>query len=107
MSIREIEPAALAAAMEAGTHWQIVDVREAQELARARLDVALHIPMAELASRLDDIERDVPVAILCHSGQRSAHVTAFLTRAGFENIHNIRGGIDRWSTDVDGDIPRY
>lgn len=73
----------------------------------ARIDGSLDIPLGMLPARIDEVPGDRPVAILCHSGMRSARATAFLIQTGRSGIYNITGGIDRWSTDVDPDVPRY
>lgn len=87
--------------------WQLLDVREPWELEIARVQSTLDIPMGEIPQRLDEIDRDRPVAVMCHGGVRSAQVAAFLTQQGLQQVANIAGGIDAWSTTVDDSIPRY
>jgi rhodanese-related sulfurtransferase len=65
------------------------------------------MPMAEVPGRLHELNRNDSVAVLCHSGVRSARVAAWLIQQGFESVANIEGGIDAWSVEVDGTIPRY
>ncbi|MEO1202451.1 MAG: rhodanese-like domain-containing protein [Pseudomonadota bacterium] len=105
--MNEIEPRELMRQLEAGTEWTIVDVREPHELAVASLPDARHIPMAEIPARLDELPALGRVAVLCHSGGRSARVTLFLESQGFANAANIVGGIDRWAVEVDTSLPRY
>src|SRR5690348_6835845 len=76
-----------------GAH--VLDVREASELAQARLDDAQHIPLGELAERVAEVPRDRPVYVLCHVGGRSAQATRFLTSQGVDAV-NIDGGIVAW-----------
>jgi rhodanese-related sulfurtransferase len=85
----------------------LLDVREPDELARARLPEAVHIPMRQVPARIDEIPPEKTVVVMCHSGGRSARVAQFLADSGFERVFNLRGGIDAWSTEVDGEIPRY
>lgn len=73
----------------------VLDVREASELAQARLDDATHIPLGELADRVDEVPRDRPVYVLCHVGGRSARATRFLADQGVD-ARNIEGGIVAW-----------
>ena len=58
--------------------------------------------MADLKSRIDDIRTDVPVVIHCRSGARSAAVTHALSQQlGFDNVHNLEGGIRAWADQID------
>ncbi|MGE0482086.1 MAG: rhodanese-like domain-containing protein [Phycisphaerae bacterium] len=85
----------------------LLDCREAHELALARVPGALHIPMAEIPNRLDDLPRDRDIIVHCHRGSRSLRVAAFLRSRGFERVVSLAGGIDAWSRDVDPGVPRY
>lgn len=87
--------------------WQLLDVREDWECDIARVPDSISIPMGEIPARIGELDPGKPIAVLCHSGVRSARVAAFLADRGFETVANIAGGIDAWSTDVDAGIPRY
>ena len=63
--------------------------------------------MAEIPSRQTELDADKPVAVLCHSGGRSAKVADFLAGLGFSRVANIAGGIDAWAQEVDNSLPRY
>jgi rhodanese-related sulfurtransferase len=84
-----------AAALERG-ELQLVDVREAAELAEASVDGAQHIPLAQLPGRFDEVDRDRPVAFLCRSGSRSALATRAAAKAGLDAA-NVRGGVIAWA----------
>ncbi|HSG63749.1 MAG TPA: rhodanese-like domain-containing protein [Gammaproteobacteria bacterium] len=86
---------------------QLLDVREPAELAIATLPNATHIPMLQVPLRLDELDPQRPIVVLCHSGGRSRQVAAFLLANGFERVYNLAGGIDAWSTDIDPSVPRY
>ncbi|WP_312855192.1 rhodanese-like domain-containing protein [Agromyces agglutinans] len=73
----------------------IIDVREADEVARARIDGAVHIPLGELVSRVDEVPRDRTVYLLCAVGGRSAQATQYLAAQGVDAV-NIDGGIVGW-----------
>ncbi len=103
----EISPRELARQMTAGTPWTIVDVREAVELETAAVEDVVHIPLGDLVSRVAEVPTDAPVAVLCHSGMRSAQACRFLAASGVQDVHNVVGGIDQWSATVDPSIPRY
>ena len=89
----------------------LLDVREAWELQTARFDLpgarSLHIPMGTLPARLHELDRLQPILVLCHHGARSQQCVTFLQRQGFEAAYNVAGGIDAWSREVDGSVPRY
>lgn len=75
---------------------QLLDVREASEWATAHVEGALHIPMGQVPARLAELDRTQPVAVICRSGNRSAHVTDYLRQVGFD-AHNVEGGLQRWA----------
>ena len=105
----QIEPRELARRLDAGESVRLLDVREPEEHALAALPDSLLIPLGELPLRLDELDewREDPVVIYCHHGIRSLHALAILRRAGFHRLENLRGGIDRWSLEVDPRVPRY
>lgn len=85
----------------------LLDVREDPELAIARVDGALHIPMGQVPNKLNELNREVPIVVMCHSGMRSQRVAEYLADQGYSAVANLAGGIDAWSRDVDANIPRY
>lgn len=84
----------------------LLDVRQPEEYAAARIEGAVLIPLAELPGRLDALPKSLPLVVLCHHGMRSAHAVHHLREAGFDAL-NLAGGIDAWSRDVDPEIPLY
>ena len=84
--------AQLAEALESERPPRVLDVREPHEVERDSLPDILHIPLAELQLRVDEIPTGQPVAVICHSGGRSAHATAFLISEGYEAV-NVAGGM--------------
>ena len=105
--VEEISPTELVRQRDAGKPWQLVDVREAWECEIASVAEAVHIPMAEIPLRQSELDSSRPVAVMCHSGGRSAQVAAYLAEHGFARVANVTGGIDAWSAVVDSSIPRY
>lgn len=107
LTVVRLTPAEYLERARDGESWQLLDVREPWELAIARVAEAVAMPMAEVPERIADLDRGDSVAVLCHSGVRSATVAGWLLQQGFESVANIEGGIDAWSVDVDASIPRY
>jgi rhodanese-related sulfurtransferase len=107
MSYQTITPTEFAARAARGERVRLIDVREPEEFELARVEGAELLPLsrfAEWAATLDPAEE---IVVMCHHGVRSAQVCAFLARAGHARLHNLAGGIDRWSAEVDPRVPRY
>jgi len=85
----------------------LLDVRELVELALAVVEGAVHVPMREVPSRLAELDRNKPLVVMCHGGARSRRVAEFLVANGFDQVFNLKGGIDAWSEEIDPQIPRY
>ena len=92
---------------ESGELWQLLDVREPREVETASVPGSICIPMADVPGRRDELDENTPVAVMCHSGGRSARVAAYLAATGFSRVANIVGGIDEWSQQIDSTVPRY
>jgi molybdopterin/thiamine biosynthesis adenylyltransferase/rhodanese-related sulfurtransferase len=107
MAEDEITVTELATLRAAADAHVLLDVREPWELAVARLDSCLTVPMGEVPQRLAEVPRDRPVYVLCHGGVRSGQVVEFLRRQGYANVRNVRGGIAAWSAEVDASVPTY
>jgi adenylyltransferase/sulfurtransferase len=105
--MQEITVQELAAARSAGEKHVLLDVREPWELAVARLEPCMHIPLGEVPARHAEIPRDVPLYVMCHGGVRSAAAAKFLSGQGFSAVANIRGGIGAWSAEIDAAVPAY
>ncbi len=76
----------------------LLDVREPQEYAQGHAPGSVLIPLGELDQRLAEISqyKDKPVALICRSGNRSAHAQKVLLKAGFTATTNIEGGMIAW-----------
>ncbi len=106
----EIGIAEAKAKLDAEPKIVLLDVREPQEYALARIEGSLLIPMNSVPAELQKLEAladDADILVLCHHGVRSLQVAAWLQARGIENAVSIKGGIDRWSAEIDPAIPRY
>lgn len=106
-SIPEVEPRELAPQLNPQNDWKILDVREPFELEIVQLPDSLQIPMQQIPSRIEELNPKQRYAVMCHHGIRSAQVCAYLKSQGFENVWNVRGGIDAWASDVDPNLATY
>ena len=105
----EIDVVSVKQMLDAGEKFVLLDCREADEVATAKIPGSLHIPMREIPARLAELEahRQGRVVVHCHHGGRSQRVTHYLRQQGFPQVQNMSGGIDDWSLKVDPAVPRY
>ena len=106
MTVPEITPSEFVARRDRGDSLTLLDVREEWELGVASVPNIVHIPMGQVGDRLQELDRNVEVVVLCRSGRRSLEVAKFLQQNGFKAV-NLAGGILAWSRDLDATIPTY
>ena len=87
----------------------VLDVREREEVAKARLEGTTGVPLPELLERLGELEawKNQKVVVLCHLGGRGETAARMLIDHGFGSVENLDGGIEAWSLTVDSGVPRY
>ena len=103
----EIDAIALKARMDRDEVPVLLDVRNPEEIAICRIAGSTVIPLPDLAGRLGELDRSVPMVVHCKSGARSAKAIALLREAGFTRLTNLSGGILAWARDVDPSLPTY
>ncbi len=90
---------------------QLIDVREPEEVAIARLEDFDNLPLSQFADWADQIQThfdpQAETLVMCHHGVRSAQMCQWLSLQGFTNVKNVAGGIDAYSISVDPTIPQY
>ncbi len=77
---------------------QVLDVREDDEWAAGHIEGAVHIPLAELEGRVDELDRSRPVVTVCRSGGRAAQAAEALSGAGLRAAV-MDGGVTKWAED--------
>lgn len=107
MRIAELTPAEVRSRLDEGAPVVLLDCREAFELSLAALPGVVHIPLAHLQDRLDELDPDAPTVVLCHHGIRSRTGAAILLSEGFQQVWSMRGGLDRWARELDPSIGSY
>ena len=85
----------------------VVDVRPAEERAIASINEHFSILDGDAQSHLEALDKDTPVAFLCHTGQRSAQAAEHFRGLGFRNVFNVEGGIEAWADLADQHVARY
>jgi rhodanese-related sulfurtransferase len=105
--IRELTPQELKDKLDSRQAIQIIDIREIHEIEICSIN-GIHIPMAEILDRNDEIRKDCIVVIHCRTGKRSAAVIHTLQiKFSFTNLYNLEGGIMAWAETVEPEMERY
>jgi len=111
----EITVTDLAAKLESDEKFVLLDVREPVELDYAKIEderLAL-APVSELSEGGPDAlpeaakAQDATIYVICHHGNRSMQVTAWLSQQGWTNIFNVKGGIDAYARIIDDSVGVY
>lgn len=112
--IDQIQPSQLPdwiSSKSASGNTVVLDVREPYEVQTACVTAngfeLVTLPMGSIVEKLSDLDKDRPIACLCHHGSRSMQVAAYLSSQGFTHLANIEGGIHAWSSQVDPHVPTY
>lgn len=106
--MQEITATELKEKMDAGEDIQLIDVRQPDEYAFAKIEGAKLIPLGDIIRRMDELDESKETILQCKAGGRSAQALMMLERAGFKGkMANLRGGITAWSNEVDPKIPKY
>lgn len=111
----EISVTDLSAKLKSDENFILLDVREPVELGYARInDARLETaPISQLSQTGTDAlsesakSQDATIYVICHHGNRSAQVTAWLAQQGWKKVFNVRGGIDEYARKVDPSVGLY
>ncbi|MBN1403011.1 MAG: molybdopterin-synthase adenylyltransferase MoeB [Opitutales bacterium] len=103
-SISAIELKALLGTADAPV---LLDVRDPDECEMGMIAGAVTIPLYQLGSRLEELDKTRPIAVYCHIGLRSQHAQRLLKSKGFKKVMNLKGGILEWIRHVDATIRCY
>ena len=104
----EITPREVKQRLDTGEKLRLIDVREPFEFQQAHIEGSELIPMRSVPRALPSLEaEDAPLIVFCHHGMRSLQVVSWLREQGVEQCVSMAGGIDRWSLEIDPNVPRY
>jgi adenylyltransferase/sulfurtransferase len=106
--MEEITATELKRRMDAGEDIQLIDVRQPDEYAFAKIDGARLIPLGEVIKRMGELDEKRETVVHCKMGGRSARAIEALQAAGYKgDLKNLKGGITAWSNEVDPKVPKY
>jgi len=106
--MNELNPKELKAHIEqADEPPQLIDVREQWEYDIVHFPGSKLIPLDQLSTRLDELDGDAELVMVCHHGIRSRAAGFYLEKHGFKKVINLKGGIDAWAKEVDRSFPTY
>lgn len=104
----EITATELKRLMDEDGNVQLIDVRQPNEYAFAKIEGAKLIPLGDIIKRMDELDDTREAVIQCKAGGRSAQAIQMLRMAGYTGrLTNLRGGITAWSNEVDQKVPKY
>ena len=104
----EISVSELKSLKQTAQEITLLDVREPWECEAARIAGSKHMPMGDVPARFQqELDPEDHIVVVCHHGVRSMNVTAWLRQQGFDKVQSLRGGIDRWSREIDPSVPLY
>mgnify|MGYP000846967828 CR=1 FL=1 len=102
----EISVSALKEKMDTKEDFILLDVRGKKELDICALKFARHIPMEYIPNILPELDKQVPIVVMCHTRVRSLLVCRYLVRQGYSAV-NLLGGIDAWAKEIDPRLTLY
>ena len=86
--------------------FDLLDVREDNELLYAKIDPNINIPIGSIMARHEELNKEKAIVVMCHTGVRSAQACQYLETLGY-NVTNLEGGIHAWSLVVDPSVSQY
>ncbi|MFA6988489.1 MAG: undecaprenyldiphospho-muramoylpentapeptide beta-N-acetylglucosaminyltransferase [Candidatus Gastranaerophilaceae bacterium] len=96
LEIKELSPQEVVSHNTSDKDYIIIDVRESAEYQDGHIKNSTNIPLSLLLNEYQAIQRKKPIVLVCRSGNRSLKALSFLKDQGFNNIINLKGGINAW-----------
>jgi monothiol glutaredoxin len=105
-AVHQITAAEVKRLRDSGAAFEFLDVRTPEEREIASIEGTRLLDQAT-AAEIEKLPKDTMLVLHCHHGGRSQAAAEHFKSRGFTNVHNMVGGIDAWSKDVDPSVPRY
>lgn len=97
LNIDEITPEELKLLLDANESIQIIDIRQQHEIALQKLPNSISIPFGQVVSRIDELDKNSTVVIVCKVGYLSAKTITDLKETGYKGILlGLKGGVAAW-----------
>ncbi len=93
--------------LELENSMTLLDVREPWEYEICRIDASVNIPMSQIVKRMDELDKNAKIIVICHHGARSFQIASYLESRGFKHTANLEGGISAWANLIDKLMPEY
>lgn len=77
-------------------HVQFVDVRTPGEYKANHRKPFKNIPLSNLPNKINSLDKEKEIVVICQSGMRSAKAAKLLKKQGFQKIYNVKGGMSAW-----------
>ncbi len=98
--MKEITAKELETKLKEGQQVNMIDVREADEIATGKIVNAKHIPLGEVSTRLDELDKSKAYTLICRSGGRSGTAGELLEEEGYD-VTNMVGGMLSWQGPIE------
>jgi len=85
----------------------LLDVREPWEFDICSINDSILIPMGQIPAKLESLDPEQEIVVICHHGIRSAQVCHYLERQGYGQMINLTGGVESWAREVDVNMAVY
>lgn len=105
--MKETTAKELKARLDSGNDFTLLDVREPHEYYMADLEGTTRIPFDELNSRMEELDKNQEIIVMCRSGSSAGDAVKLLTENGFDKSSRLKGGINEWAEKIDPSIPQY
>ncbi len=106
-AFRNLDPVEVKLILDNKNGTRLIDVREEWEHKIAKIEDSELMPLSNFMSHITGLDKEDEFIFYCHTGVRSANVCNYLAAQGFNNLINLKGGIEAWSNEVDQSVPRY
>ena len=107
MAITQLSAPELKTKLDNQERLFLLDVREPNEFHYAHIENSVLIPLNQIPARINELDKQQTIVVICHHGMRSQQAALYLEHAGFNDLANLPGGIEAWSVYCDTSVPRY
>ena len=104
--VNQISPQELQDMLATQENVHLFDVREPGERDKAHIEGSRLLDQ-EAVAYIEALAKDEVLVFHCHHGARSQSAADYFREKGYTQVHNLIGGIDAWSQQVDSNVPRY